>query len=109
MESRKNHLVKVVHNLSKLGLVETFKGKGGGICLAKPTHKINIGKTMRELEEDSPMVECFSDKGECILNPACKLKAALSRAQDSFYQTLEEVSLEDIVKNKSQLKARFSI
>ncbi|OUR93500.1 Rrf2 family transcriptional regulator [Halobacteriovorax marinus] len=104
-----NHLVKVVHNLSKMGIINTYKGKSGGINLALEPSKLNIGKLIRELEEDSPLVECFSDKGNCKLNPACKLKAALSLAKKSFYETLETFTLADMVKNKANLKSSLSL
>lgn len=93
----KNHLVKVVHNLSTMKLIDSFKGKGGGILLSVPPEKINVGKLIKKLENDSSLVECFGENGNCILNPTCKLKFALREAQDQFYETLEAYTLADIV------------
>lgn len=105
----KNHLVKVVHNLSKLGVIESFKGKGGGLRLKIDPKALNIGKLVRDLENDTKLVECFSDEGECQINGACKLKAALKKAQNSFYLTLEEYYLSDVVSNKSGLSDALSL
>ncbi|GER66723.1 hypothetical protein BpJC7_19080 [Weizmannia acidilactici] len=41
----KNHLMKITYELSKIGGIKTVRGRGGGICLAKPPRKINIGKS----------------------------------------------------------------
>jgi len=100
----KNHLVKVVHNLSILGLIKTFKGKGGGMRLASEPSNLNIGTILKKLESDSLLIECFSNEGNCVLEPSCKLKKVLKEAQASFYATLSSYSLEDLIVNKRFLE-----
>ncbi|EQC47115.1 Rrf2 family transcriptional regulator [Bacteriovorax sp. Seq25_V] len=99
----RNHLVKVVHNLSVMEIIKSYKGKGGGIALLVPADKINIGDLVRKLERDSKLVECFGSDGSCIINPTCKLKKALMQAEQSFYKTLQEYTLADIVSNQTKL------
>jgi Rrf2 family transcriptional regulator, nitric oxide-sensitive transcriptional repressor len=101
----KNHLIKVVHNLSTMQIIESFKGKGGGISLAIPPDKINIGKIVRELESESYLLECFGTNSECKINPVCKLKAALKQAENNFFKTLESYTLADIMTNQRQLSS----
>ena len=105
----RNHLVKVTHNLAKEGLIESFKGKGGGIRLAKDPSEINIGKVVAKLEADTVLVECMGDLGKCKIDPACKLKSVLAKAKKNFYVVLEEYTLKDIVKNKDQLSQMLEI
>lgn len=105
----KNHLVKVVHNLAGMGIINSFKGKGGGICLSTSPEKINIGLLVKELENDSFLVECLGPNGNCKINPSCKLKSALKLAEQNFYKTLEGFTLADILINKRSLSNSLNI
>lgn len=55
----KNHLTKIVHQLSRLGLIESVRGKHGGIRLAHSPKNINIGSVLRHTEVDFASVDCF--------------------------------------------------
>ena len=58
----KNHLMKVVHQLGLSGMVETVRGRNGGIRLNKEPEDINIGEVVRNTETDFYMAECL-DRG----------------------------------------------
>ena len=102
-----NHLVKVVHKLSQLNVIESFKGKGGGILLRTSAKNINIGQIIQSFEQGSYLLDCFKPEGSCKINPICKLKSIVADAEDSFYKVFDEYTLADLVKNKTQLKARL--
>lgn len=94
----RNHLVKVVHNLGKLGYIETSRGKSGGIRLAMAPEEINIGKVAREVEPTLEVVECFSaEANRCPIAPVCGLKGMLHEATEAFFKVLEGYRLSDIV------------
>jgi Rrf2 family nitric oxide-sensitive transcriptional repressor len=103
-----NHLMKVVHHLAKEGYVETTRGKGGGMRLARPPEKINIGEVVRHSEEDFRMVECF-DKGNlaCPIIPACALYEVLERALRAFFDVLDGRTLADLIGNQTKLAKLF--
>lgn len=98
-----NHLMKVVHFLGKEGLLHNVRGKGGGMELARAPDQIRIGSVVRACEVQLP-AECFDPAiNRCVITPACKLKHALSRANDAFYATLDEYTLEDVSANRKAL------
>ena len=100
-----NHLVKVVHFLGKRGWIETVRGKGGGILLARPPEQVNIGRVVRDAEGNAMPAECFSeDGGRCVISSACRLKAVLGEAVRGFYGVLDGYTLADITRNRQALR-----
>lgn len=93
------HLRKVVHALGKRGYLSTFRGKKGGICLARPPEQINIGEVVAHSEGTSPLVDCNSQP--CRLAGQCTLQGALARAQQAFFDTLKEYTLADLLRSDS--------
>lgn len=95
-----NHLVKVVHQLGKLGYVETLRGRSGGIRLALAPQEINIGRLVRQTEEDFYLVECFNaDKNHCFITPECRLRSIFAEAMQAFLAVLDSYTLADIARN----------
>lgn len=91
------HLRKVVHALSKAGHLATFRGKNGGIKLAKPPTEINIGIIVAEAEGQQPLVNCGQQA--CLLMGSCTLQGVLADAQKAFMEVLERYTLADMLKN----------
>lgn len=96
----KNHLVKVVYNLSKLGYIETKQGKNGGIKLKIEKKQINIGTVVRQIE---PLNILNCSLSFCHISPACRLKHYLSDAKEAFLKELEKYTIEDLVDKNVKL------
>jgi len=95
----KNHLVKVVHHLGTKGFVRTVRGKGGGICLARPAQQINVGHVVREIEGHFQIAECFNPKkqGLCAIHAQCGLAGLFNNAVEHFLQVLDGAVLADLL------------
>ncbi|MBK8120608.1 MAG: Rrf2 family transcriptional regulator [Sulfuritalea sp.] len=101
-----NHLMKVVHQLARSGVIESVRGKGGGIRLAREPESIRLGQVVRASEGRAPIVECLSgDAAACRIAPACRLANLLVRAFDALFATLDEYTLADLVRAPRALKA----
>lgn len=93
----KPHLVKVAHNLAKLGYVHSTQGRGGGLRLAKSPGEINLAALVRDTEPDFHTVECFDRvRNTCRITRTCKLKHVLHDATKAFLNTLEGKTLASI-------------
>ena len=89
-----DHLRKVVHNLSKLGYLDTYRGKNGGMVLAIPAVSINIGTLIAQTEGDTALIDCGDS---CPIVPICELKDVLHEAHQAFFAVLKKVTLADLI------------
>lgn len=106
----RNHLVKVVHNLGRLGFIETTRGRGGGIKLARAAEDINMGDVIRKTESNLEVVECMNQStNTCPIIGACGLKPWLAQAMHAFLTVLDGVTLADIVQNRKKIARTLGI
>lgn len=100
-----NHLMKVVHHLAQEGHVETLRGKGGGLRLARKPEEIGIGQVIRGAEGGSGLLDCIGAKEViCCIQPSCRLIAILSEASAGMYAVLDKYTLADLLKPKGKLE-----
>lgn len=105
-----HHLGKIVHELTKLGLVESIRGRNGGIRLAKPAEDMNVGQIVRMLEGDFTILECFDkESNHCIISPGCTLKHALNKALHAFFHVLDGYTIQDLITNENELRKLMGI
>ena len=93
----KNHLMKVVNDLARQGLLETTRGRGGGLRLLPRPEDIRVGDVVRRSETDFRLVECFdAASNTCTLTPACRLKSVFGGALAAYFEVLDGATLADI-------------
>jgi Rrf2 family nitric oxide-sensitive transcriptional repressor len=93
----KGHLMKVVNDLARQGLIETTRGRGGGLRLAQEPGAIRIGDVVRASETDFRLVECFDPRtNACTLTPDCRLKHLFDAALRGYFQALDGATLADL-------------
>jgi Rrf2 family nitric oxide-sensitive transcriptional repressor len=103
----KNHLMKIVNDLARRGVLETVRGRGGGLRLLVDPATLRIGDVIRATETDFRLVECFDPATNlCILNPACRLKKAFQSAIKAYMQELDAVTLADVALVKASPRSR---
>lgn len=91
------HLMKITHQLALDGWLETTRGKGGGIRLARPPAEIRIGEVVRTMEPDFYIVECFSTGNSCQLTGSCEVTGLMEGALRSFMGHLDSYTLKDVL------------
>jgi len=106
----RNHLVKVVHNLSMNGFILTLRGKHGGMQLARPAAEINIGEVVRKTEPNFHIAECFDKTNNtCVITPICSLKSMFVEARTNFLQTLDRYTVANALVPEHELLEKINI
>jgi Rrf2 family nitric oxide-sensitive transcriptional repressor len=106
----KNHLMKVAHQLGVAGYVETVRGRGGGLRLARRIEAIGLGEVVRFTEPDMAIVSCFKPiDAPCAIRPSCVLRQALQKSRDAFMSVLDDYTLSDLVRPRGRLLRLLAI
>ncbi|MGL4666910.1 MAG: Rrf2 family transcriptional regulator [Saezia sp.] len=100
----RNHLVKVVYKLGQIGLIETVRGKNGGVRLNARPESLRIGELVRMLEP-LDLLDC-SPKA-CKISALCRLSGYLMDAKEKFIQELDQYTLQDLICGCDELPVFF--
>jgi Rrf2 family nitric oxide-sensitive transcriptional repressor len=93
----RNAVMKIVADLARAGLLDTVRGRGGGVRLARPARQIRVGEVVRLGETDFRIAACFDPAGGgCPLAPGCRLQALFAGALRAYLDTLDRATLADI-------------
>ena len=92
------HLFKIMHVLVESNLIETLRGRNGGIRLARSADKITLGEVVRAAEGSLDLNDCMSERGHvCAVGPNCGLGGALNNALQAFFGVLDGYTIADMV------------
>ena len=99
----KQHLMKVVSDLSRKGYLDTVRGRGGGIRLHRPARDINIGQVLRETEDKLDVIGCLGRRDYCPIERVCVLRGVLYDAIQAFLAVLDGYTLADLIRPQRAL------
>lgn len=103
-------LFKILQPLVEAGLVETVRGRNGGVKLGRPAEDINLFDVVRVTEENFAMAECFeNDAVDCPLVDSCGVNAALREALNAFFEVLARYTIRDLVVKRPDMRALLGI
>jgi len=97
----RNHLIKVVTRLNKLGWLTATRGRSGGLRLGVVADQLRLGDVLMELENTTALINCSVPP--CTLKGQCHLKEILDIGLNAFYEHMNTYTLADIVNTKMQL------
>lgn len=95
VNASEHHVAKAVTRLVELGLVESQRGRAGGLHITDAGRTVSIGWLVRQMEGSGEVVQCAGEH-PCPLVGACRLRGALARAQAAFYRELDNYTLADV-------------
>jgi Rrf2 family protein len=93
-------LAKIFQSFAKLGLVNSFRGTGGGFLLGRPAAKITLRQVVEAVEGPIIPNRCLSDDGGCERESECTVHPVWRKVQGEIAAILDGVTLEDLAKVK---------
>lgn len=90
-----SHVAKAVSRLQHLEVIETRRGRKGGLELTAFGRAASVGWIVRVLEGAGDVVGCLEEP-PCPLLQGCALRVALSAAQEAFFAYLDGISVRDL-------------
>jgi Rrf2 family transcriptional regulator, nitric oxide-sensitive transcriptional repressor len=104
----KHHLMKVANTLSVAGYVESVRGRGGGLRLAKPVEAIMLGELVRQTEPDMPLIVQSMKHGGP--SPALLVvRRTMDLASGGFLRALDGHTLGDLIRPGAKLRALLTV
>lgn len=98
----KDHLVKVIQQLSRLGFVRALPGRGGGVMLTQEASEILVREVVKAMEGANGIIACVEDSTFCRMEPGCSLRHLLMDAEAAFYDALGAVTIEDLFQGRKK-------
>jgi Rrf2 family iron-responsive transcriptional regulator len=104
-------LFKLIKPLVEAGLLETVRGRKGGIRLGRPAAEITLLDTIKLTEDNFAMAECFEGGADvlCPLAGNCDLNAALREALGAFFEVLDSYTIADMADKRRHLRQRLGL
>jgi Rrf2 family protein len=101
--SPRNYLGKLLHQLSRHGLVESRKGLGGGFRLARRPDQICLFDVLSSIEDVSGWTECALANHACTDADPCMVHARWLRAREAFLAFLRETKISELAMNQPKI------
>lgn len=97
-------LAKVLQILSRSGIVESYRGTGGGFSLLKPAGEITLRQIVEAVEGDIALNECLMHKNACKRVGTCPTHKIWKEAQEQLLRVLDKANLADLTRDAAVLE-----
>jgi len=89
-------LAKIFQGLTKAGLVESQRGKAGGVNLGREPGRISLRDILEAVEGPIAINRCLRSKDRCENAPKCPLSGVWREAQEKLLEVLQKVTLDRV-------------
>ncbi len=97
------YLQKIVNLLASRGLLQTYRGKDGGIALVAKPESLTVYDVIRVVEGDIPMNICVISPDDCPIYEQCGVSTVWEAAQEMLIRFLSSVTVKDLVERRFSL------
>ena len=97
-------LAKILQDLSRRGLLLSFKGRGGGFRLARPADQIRLQDIVLAIEGEGFGKKCVLGLAECNEEIPCPVHSQWAPIKQEIWRMLGEKSIQQLVRDAAQTR-----
>ncbi|MFH1699565.1 MAG: Rrf2 family transcriptional regulator [Candidatus Zixiibacteriota bacterium] len=99
----KELLSKIMSELVKAGLANSFAGPSGGFQLARNAANVSLADIIIALENKPALIECASDEDICGKFSSCRIRLPMQRVNVQMENIFKETTLSDFVAERYKI------
>ena len=94
----RSFLRKILQTLNREGILNSFKGKGGGFALALPPEKILLLRLIDIFQNSVKLTDCIFREKICADVGTCPLKNRINAIEQHVIAELKSTTIESLLK-----------
>jgi Rrf2 family protein len=88
---------RLIAPLITAGIIDSYRGFGGGICLSRSASLIKLSEVVKLLEGDDLVVKCLSLPETCTRSSSCLMRNIWRKVEDAIFSTLDSITIQELV------------
>jgi Rrf2 family protein len=92
-----SYMRKIFQTLARNGIVDAQRGVKGGYTLSRKAKAITLKEIVEAIDGHPKLYNCLSDQRDCELDRNCYLNRHLQKLENSIYDYLEQITLQNIL------------
>jgi Rrf2 family iron-sulfur cluster assembly transcriptional regulator len=93
-------LAKIFQGFAKIGIVNSYRGTGGGFTLGRSPESITLREVVEAVEGPIVPNRCLMGVGYCDRGENCNVHPVWRKVQSQVVQILDSVTVEEMARNK---------
>lgn len=93
-------LAKIFQQFSKVGLVKSYRGTGGGFILGRPANAITLLEVVEAVEGTIVPNRCVINVGECTRDHLCSVHPVWKQVQLQVREILSSVTMQELAEKQ---------
>ena len=95
-------LRKIFQVMVKSGIIRSFKGRGGGVSLARSPEDITVAEIVEPLGGQMGLVRCLREGEYCPRSNECRASVFWRRIQKNLFEVLRRTTIKDVIKGGNE-------
>lgn len=89
-------LAKILQSFAKIGIVNSYRGAGGGFMLGRPASRITLREVVEAVEGPILPNRCLINAGTCDRDGTCGVHPVWRQVQQQVVAILDGVTIEEL-------------